>query len=95
MDKSLNYPIDPDWSIEELCTVIDTWTLVEQAYQSDILLSNWKAMYRAFKQVIPSKSEEKRFDAIMKEQTGYSLYRVTQAAKEADQNRKESIQMLK
>ncbi|GGA83523.1 hypothetical protein GCM10008025_28320 [Ornithinibacillus halotolerans] len=56
---SYSYPFDISWSKQEIIDVVQFFSLIESAYEKgmdrDILLAG----YRKFKQVVPSKSEEK------------------------------------
>jgi uncharacterized protein YktA (UPF0223 family) len=80
---SYTYPFDSSWSKDEIVQVVQFFTLVEKAYETgierDVLLDG----YRKFKQVVPSKSEEKRFFAEFEKESGYSGYQVMKKAKEA------------
>ncbi|MFB6465746.1 UPF0223 family protein [Cytobacillus sp. Hz8] len=76
------YPIEPDWSTEEIIDVIKFFEYVEKAYESgvdrDILLT----VYRRFKEIVPSKAEEKRICGEFEEISGYSCYQTVKKVKE-------------
>lgn len=78
---ALNYPLNPDWSTEEIVKVIDFFNLVEQAYESGVERQRLLEAYREFKQIVTSKSEEKQWDQFYMEETGCSSYRTMQQAK--------------
>lgn len=82
-----SYPIDPEWSREEMLTVIDFLNLVEQANESGVDTQVFLAGYQRFKQVIRSIGEEKRIGREFESVSGYSLYRTVQAAKNESKKR--------
>ena len=75
MNKNYSYPLDLSWSTEELASVLSFFNDVEAAYEK--LLKS----YAAFKQVVPSKGQEKRIGREFENVSGYSLYRAVQEAK--------------
>lgn len=77
------YPIDADWSVEEINTVIKLWTLIEDAYEDQVDIKTLLDQYQAFKQVVPMKMDEKRLGQAFEKTSGYSLYRTIQQAKQA------------
>lgn len=77
------YPLRPDWSTEEIVTVIDFFTKVEQAYESSVGREDFMNHYRAFKKVVPSMAEEKTICKEFEESSGYTAYRAVKAAKES------------
>lgn len=82
MNKQYSYPLDLSWSTEELASVLSFLNDVEQAYESKIKAEVLLSSYQRFKEVVPSKSEEKRLGREFEVASGYSLYRAVQAAKE-------------
>lgn len=79
--KEYQYPIDLDWTTEEMVIVTDMWTAVEQANETGINVDIFLAKYYAFKKVIKSIGEEKRLGHEFEKLSGYSLYRTLQQAK--------------
>ena len=75
-----SYPIDLEWSHEEMNKVIKLWNAVEEAYEKGIQVEAFKKAYQEFKTVV---REEKRLGREFEEVSGYSLYRVVQASKNA------------
>ena len=75
-----SYPIDLEWSHEEMSKVIKLWNAVEEAYEKGIQVEAFNKAYQEFKTVVRSIGEEKRLG---REVSGYSLYRVVQASKNA------------
>lgn len=84
MDKSYEYPLDLDWTQEELVNVIQLWRLVELAYEKGVEREEFLAQYALFKKVVPSKGEEKRWGNKFEAVSEYSLYQVVKTAKGSD-----------
>lgn len=81
------YPIDEDWTHEEIVTVINFLNLVEASNESGIETEAFLTGYKKFKTVIKSIGEEKRIGREFQEVSGYSLYRTLQKAKAATTKR--------
>ena len=82
MNKQYSYPLDLSWSTEELASVLSFFNDVEAAHEEKIEARKLLDSYKAFKNVVPSKSEEKRLGREFETVSGYSLYRAVEAAKE-------------
>lgn len=80
MDKNYSYPLVLSWSTEEIASVLSFLNDVEAAYESKVATDQILTSYKVFKQVVPSKGEEKRIGKEFEEASGYSLYRAVQAA---------------
>lgn len=78
-----SYPIDETWTKTEIIDVVNFFSLVERTYEDGILREDLLLAYERFKQVVPSKSEEKQLDAKFQKDSGYSSYRAIQKAKAA------------
>ncbi|WP_185409561.1 UPF0223 family protein [Listeria grandensis] len=78
-----SYPINLDWSKDEMATVISFYQAVERAYETGIEASEIKAKYSAFKEVVRSIGEEKSLGNEFEKASGYSAYRVMQLVKNA------------
>lgn len=76
------FPIDSDWSTEEIIMVVECLAIVEKAHHEKVASQSILQKYQAFKTVIRSMSEEKKIDREFAKDTGYSLYRTIKAAKE-------------
>ena len=76
------YPISYDWSTDEVVDVIAFFECVEQAYEKGITKEKMMQAYKRFKEIVPSKAEEKQVCGEFEETSGYSAYRVIQKAKE-------------
>ncbi|MCC3357626.1 UPF0223 family protein [Bacillus sp. REN16] len=76
------YPVSLDWSTDEVVDVIAFFECVEKAYEKGIARDKMMQAYKRFKEIVPSKSEEKQICGEFEEMSGYSPYRVIQKAKE-------------
>lgn len=82
------YPIDHHWSVEEMTKVINCWRGVERAYEANILAEEFLLLYQGFKEVVPSKAEEKQLAREFARVTGgYELYHVMKKAKRQGRGR--------
>jgi uncharacterized protein YktA (UPF0223 family) len=77
------YPIDYHWSTDEIVDVIKFYEAIETAYEKGIDRERLMQVYRRFKEIVPSKAEEKTLCGEFEEISGYSAYRVLKKAKEA------------
>ncbi|MFD1018021.1 UPF0223 family protein [Thalassobacillus hwangdonensis] len=89
---SYNYPIDPEtWSKEEIVDVVNFYSLVEQANEKSVKREELLMAYTRFKQIVPSKSEEKQLLAKFEKESGYSGYHTVKKAREAQEGQKISV----
>lgn len=79
-----DYPLDPDWSTEEIIDVIGLYNAVEKAYEEGISSKEFMEHYRAFTSIADSKALQKQLDKAFEEATGYSIYKVFKCAKEEE-----------
>lgn len=77
------YPIDYNWSTDEIVDVIKFFEAIENAYEQGIDREVLMNAYRRFKEIVPSKAEEKTLCGEFEDNSGYSSYRVIKKAKEA------------
>ncbi len=87
------YPIDYDWSTAEIIDVIHFFEAVENAYEKGIEREQMLAIYRRFKEIVPSKAEEKKLCGEFEEMSGYSSYKTMKKVKESESG--EIIRMTK
>jgi uncharacterized protein YktA (UPF0223 family) len=87
---SYQYPISIDWKTEEIVDVVEFFHSIETAYEKGIDREHLMNAYRKFKEIVPSKSEEKKLCGEYEEQSGYSCYRTIKKAREEN---KEVIKM--
>lgn len=79
--KDYQYPLDLDWTTEEMEIVTNMWTAVEQANETGLPVDKFLTTYQQFKTVVKSIGEEKRLGREFENASGYSLYRTLQQAK--------------
>ncbi|MEH7382368.1 UPF0223 family protein [Bacillus sp. JJ1533] len=79
------YPISYDWSTNEVVDVIAFFECVEKAYEKGIGREQFMQAYKRFKEIVPSKAEEKQVCGEFEETSGYSAYRVIQKAKQTSE----------
>ncbi|WP_243385222.1 UPF0223 family protein [Bacillus kexueae] len=82
MDYS--YPISLDWSTQEIIDVIKFFENIEKAYEKGISREDMLTSYRRFKEIVPSKAEEKKIFAEFQEVSNYSSYHVVKKTREAE-----------
>ncbi|GAA5418008.1 UPF0223 protein BH2638 [Paraliobacillus ryukyuensis] len=82
-----SYPIDESWSTNEVIDVVNFLSLVEKAYEQSVKRNDLILAYRRFKQIVPSKSEEKQIDKQFEKETGYSVYRTVQHARKVESDK--------
>ena len=78
-----NYPLENDWTTEEIVTVMEFYSAIENAYETGVNRTKLMGAYRAFKEIVPSKSEEKTLFKEFEKVSGYSGYGVIKNASEA------------
>lgn len=90
--KNFSYPLASDWSTSEIVKVTDFYRQIEDAYELNqgVMISKLMTAYGVFKQVVPSKSQEKQLGKQFEQLTGYSWYKTI---KEAQTTNKKSIKM--
>ncbi|MBA2874140.1 UPF0223 family protein [Thermaerobacillus caldiproteolyticus] len=78
-----SYPISYDWTTQEIIDVIKFFEAVETVYEKGMEREQLMSAYRRFKEIVPSKSEEKKLCDEFTKTSGYSSYHVIKKAKEA------------
>ena len=73
-------PLDYDWSTEEILIVINLYNAVERAYEEGIEANQFMDAYNAYRKVLNSKAEEKKFEREFKEVSSYSIFAVYKQA---------------
>lgn len=85
MSTNYNYPLDINWSTDDITSVLHFLNQVELAYEGKVNAQNLLQAYSAFKKVVPSKAQEKQIDREFEKSSGYSTYKVVQAAKKLEE----------
>lgn len=83
-EMEYQYPIDHDWSTEEIVDVIHFFETIEHAYEKGVNREQLLSVYRRFKEIVPSKAQEKNLCSEFEEVSGYSAYRTIKKGKESD-----------
>ncbi|ANB61693.1 UPF0223 family protein [Anoxybacteroides amylolyticum] len=78
-----SYPFSYDWTTQEIIDVIKFFEAVETVYEHGMEREQLMNLYRRFKEIVPSKSEEKKWCDEFEKTSGYSSYHVVKKAKEA------------
>lgn len=75
------YPIDLDWSNDEMMAVINFFNKVEQYYENQVKGSDLMNAYKQFKMIVPGKAQEKKIFSEFEQASGYSSYHAVQDVK--------------
>lgn len=81
---NINIPISLDWTKEEVIDVVQFFQGVEKAYENGIEKSEMLTLYKHFKVIVPSKSEEKQLFKQFDQESNYSCYHVVKEALKKD-----------
>lgn len=84
--QDYSYPIVEDWSTKEIIDIVHFFECIEYAYEKGIERDKVIDVYRRFKEIVPSKSEEKKLFAEFEQKSGYSPYRTVKQAREQQEN---------
>ncbi len=75
------YPLFEDWSTQEKIDAVSFYALIEDANESSVDSQTLLNAYRIFKQIVPTKDDEKKIDQAFFELSGYSIYKTIKEAK--------------
>ncbi|RLQ95900.1 UPF0223 family protein [Falsibacillus albus] len=78
------YPFSYDWTTDEVIDVIKFFETIEKAYEKGVSRDDVMSTYRRFKEIVPSKSEEKQLCKEFEQSSGYSSYHVVKKTKEQE-----------
>ena len=79
------YPLEETWTTEEIVAVVHFFNLIEKAYESSVDRNELLKAYRKFKEIVPSKSEEKVYFSDFEKGSTYSSYHVVKKARESNE----------
>ncbi|GAE91796.1 hypothetical protein JCM21714_753 [Gracilibacillus boraciitolerans JCM 21714] len=79
-----SYPINEAWTTKEIIDVVNYYAMIEKTYEKGVLKQDLIVAYNRYKEIVPSKSEEKQLDKQFEKQTGYVPYHVIKKAKDLD-----------
>lgn len=86
--NNYQYPLNLDWTTDEIIEVVHCLSLVEQAYDQGVQAEVFGDAYKGFKQIVTSIAEEKQIDRQFKAVSGFSLYQVVKQWKSLDSHQK-------
>ena len=75
------YPLDLDWTNEEMVDVIAFFNTIENYYEKSVKGSQVMTKYKRFKEIVPGKAEEKQLFKEFEDVSGYNSYKVVQEVK--------------
>lgn len=81
MKENYNYPLNPEWTTDEMILVVNLWGILEAAYEKKVMAEDFLENYTEFKTVVKSIGEERELGRDFEEASGYSLYHVVKQAK--------------
>ncbi|WP_412990117.1 UPF0223 family protein [Pediococcus siamensis] len=87
MDLNYAYPLEPEWEIEDITTVVAFYTAVETAFLNGIDRALFLSQYREFKQIVKSKAEEKQLTKKFLKSSGFDMYLAIKAARTTTKKR--------
>ncbi len=82
--EEYSYPIDVDWSTDEIIDVVAFFEAVEKAHGEGVTARELDEKYRKFKSVVPGKAEEKTLFREFKSNSGLESYATVKLLKDAD-----------
>lgn len=88
-----NVPISLDWTTEEVIDVTLFFQAIEKAYDVGIDKDKVVQSYKRFKEIVPSKSEEKQLLKQFDNETGYSCYSVVKIALSKENSAQKKIKL--
>ncbi|ATH60504.1 MULTISPECIES: UPF0223 family protein [Staphylococcus] len=74
-----SYPLDLDWSNEEMLQVVAFFNAIEKYYESQVEGEDLLNRYQQFKNIVPSKAEEKQIFKTFEKQSGYNSYQAVKS----------------
>ncbi|WP_342707792.1 UPF0223 family protein [Anaerobacillus alkalilacustris] len=90
---NINIPISLDWTKDEVIDVVQFFYCIEKAYETGVDRQEFLKSYRRFKEIVPSKSEEKQLFRQFDQESNYSCYQVVKEATSKDVNGKQKIKL--
>lgn len=81
-DNNYTYPLDINWSTDDITSVLHFLNQVELAYESKVDAQKLLEAYKLYKTIVTSKAQEKQIDKEFEKSSGYSTYQAVKKAKE-------------
>lgn len=79
-----DYPLDENWSVQEIIDVMALYNAVEKAYEEGLSREEFMTHYCRFLEIVDSKSQQKQINQAFEKASHYSIYKVFQKSKETD-----------
>jgi uncharacterized protein YktA (UPF0223 family) len=80
-----SYPIDETWTKQEIIDVVNFFSTIEKAYEGKVEREQLLGLYHRFKEIVPSKSEEKQLFKEFSRASGYQPYQAVKRAQTSEQ----------
>jgi uncharacterized protein YktA (UPF0223 family) len=78
-----SYPFSSEWSTEEIVEVVNFFEAIERAFEKGIAREELMEKYRRFKEIVPSKAEEKTYFREFEKESSYASFDVIKKLKDA------------
>ncbi|MFB9861476.1 UPF0223 family protein [Salinicoccus siamensis] len=82
--EEYSYPIDEDWTTDEIIDAVAFFEAVEKAYDGGVPAEELKRKYETFKRIVPGKSQEKTKFREFKSNSGLEAYTAVKKLKDAE-----------
>lgn len=82
--EEYSYPIDVDWSTEEIIDVVGFFEAIEKADGGGVTASELNDKYQKFKKIVPGKAQEKTLFKEFKENSSLEAYSAVKQLKDAE-----------
>ena len=83
-NKEYSYPLDLDWSTEEILHVMSFYQAIEIGYTEGILAGKLSEAYKEFKDIVPSKAEEKTIFKDFEKVSGMAPFKLIKQLKDSE-----------
>lgn len=81
-----SYPLDLDWSTEEMIAVTHFYQTIEKGYESGVTHNELQTAYQSFKEIVPSKAEEKTLFNAFEKASSYHPWGLVKQLKDTSSN---------
>lgn len=81
MNQEYQYPLDLEWTTQEMVKVVNMWEMLEKSYEQSVTAEQFLETYEGFKTVVRSIGEERKLGHEFEAASGYSLYHAVKQAK--------------
>ncbi|MFZ3579622.1 UPF0223 family protein [Virgibacillus sp. DJP39] len=77
-----HYPLNELWSKDEIIDIVHFFSIIEKYYEKTATDTEISSAYKRFKEIVPSKSEEKQYFNDFEIASGYKVYPVIKKTNE-------------